>query len=921
MKNILFEILFPNVRLGGTALATVLCLTLCPDVAQTEADGGSEPQRIHLLTIGNSFAENPMTYLKAITASVPGREVVISKANLGGTSLEEHATHLENSERVPEYKPYKGKSLRDILEADTYDVVTIQQHSQLSWKEESYQPHANRLIDFVRQVAPDAEIRIQQTWAYHPDCPRLGKWKLTREEMHRRLTAAYAKLGEEKGLDIIPTGDAFHLSFEGRNELDLWHPEDRYHAGEAGKYLGGLVWFGALFATSPEAVTFRPRGMDAETADYLRGVAADVLDDKGDSPGGIDIHFRNAAALFEPDEPVCFTVAYESTQQGTAEVVAVVRDDSGEGVLSRSMRFDPPAGAVEHEIDLGLLPEGYFTVDLFATLKWDGKIHSGQAGGRIVVSNMEHPELHWTTVELADEDSIFEGDRPVSLVVNVEREGDAADDSGLPDEASYKAWLRERLQSVPADRAVFQVWSDAWEKMSPEALATLCQWVADVILAERPDAVIGPNLRGWARTYGFDARFIKAGGLDRMAMVVLRPQPGFGERPWLRKYRVWLRETSGRELPVYVIGYGASDAQSEREQAADAVRQTLAFYADGATVAIPGTGDIVGSDGGPRPLLPALATFAEMIGGARFLGDLDPGEGVEAMLFEEKGVHTLALWSADEESMPVRLQPRSDTFSQTGLMGAETGIQQAAQADWTIVAGPDVVYLRGVGAELAAEVVPAPSTGSRRGEQGPRWSRTASKLAPEPSFDGSFESWAGASRFALLDPEIHPADASGTVYLGWDEGHLYIGLDMRDNEVRNRQPLTKLFREDSLELFLSTALDTKAGEFGTQDHQYWVAPASEHGERVVVELDPSKGEVSDRPEFRRYIGETETGWVAQVALPWSAFPEFDARSGARLRFDFRVNDADATHERWKVSPDNIEVQYDNPAAWPVLHLR
>ncbi len=53
--------------------------------------------------------------------------------------------------------------------------------------------------------------------------------------------------------------------------------------------------------------------------------------------------------------------------------------------------------------------------------------------------------------------------------------------------------------------------------------------------------------------------------------------------------------------------------------------------------------------GQPKPVLIAHAVCARMIDGSRFVGDLWLGPGVGALLFEREGVHTLALWTAEQE--------------------------------------------------------------------------------------------------------------------------------------------------------------------------------------------------------------------------------------------------------------------------------
>lgn len=234
---------------------------------------------VRILTIGNSFANNALVYLPEITESVPGHEIIIRRANLPGASLQDHAEHIEAYEDDPTLAPYGNNnfSLKELLLAQKWDVVTIQQASPQSFRQESCHPYADEVVAYIRQHAPGADIVIHQTWAYAPDSPRLQNWDTTRDEMHGGLTEAYDALSRHfGGLRQLRSGEAFYRSFEAHPDVDLWNESDRFHANPNGQYLAGLVWFSELFDTSPTEVTFVPDGMEPETAAKLREAAASV---------------------------------------------------------------------------------------------------------------------------------------------------------------------------------------------------------------------------------------------------------------------------------------------------------------------------------------------------------------------------------------------------------------------------------------------------------------------------------------------------------------------------------------------------------------------------------------------------------------------------------------------------------------------
>jgi hypothetical protein len=231
---------------------------------------------VKVLTVGNSFADNACTFLKQIAESVPGCRVEISKANIGGCSFEKHAQLIKGCEADPKLKPYQSKySLKELLQKEKWDVVTIQQVSHMSFRPESYQPFADQVVACIKTNAPGAEILLHQTWAYGPDCKRLEGFKLTRQQMNAGLITCYADLARHfGGLRMLKSGETFTASLMANPEIDLWNVKDRSHASQEGCYLAGCVWFAELFGISPEKVTYVPKGMPPAVAETLRKTAA-----------------------------------------------------------------------------------------------------------------------------------------------------------------------------------------------------------------------------------------------------------------------------------------------------------------------------------------------------------------------------------------------------------------------------------------------------------------------------------------------------------------------------------------------------------------------------------------------------------------------------------------------------------------------
>lgn len=287
----------------------LLCLTTGLSCAQTN------PKSLRLFIIGNSFSQNASAYLPNFTKE-KGTELVIGRAELGGHSLEQHWGYVEAAEANPEDpkgKAYNGKSLRMLLSAGTWDVVMLQQASYLSADQESYNPYAQKLYDYIKKIQPNARILIHQTWAYRSDALKFGRvapnqLAQNQTEMWEKSRAAYHALAKQLKAEIMPVGDAFYevasdktFGFKKDPGFDYANPVypnlpdqtnslnmgyywkdnkiifDPNHANEAGRYLGSLIWYSILFRESPLKIEYVPNKVPADFAAYLKTVAEKAI--------------------------------------------------------------------------------------------------------------------------------------------------------------------------------------------------------------------------------------------------------------------------------------------------------------------------------------------------------------------------------------------------------------------------------------------------------------------------------------------------------------------------------------------------------------------------------------------------------------------------------------------------------------------
>ena len=292
------------------AFALIAALLFCVSSFAGEA------KTVKLLTIGNSFSANATHYLGDL-AKAGGHTLVHQPLVIGGASFQVHAEKAQKHEADPKDKAglyTSGRGLKENLELQKWDYVTIQQASIKSHDFATSQPSAGWLRDYVTKHAPQAKLLVHETWEYRKDDSRFTKPSdkpgepKTQEEMYTGLRSAYDKIAAEFNASIIQTGDAFHLAdtdatwaYQTDTTFDpkaakqpalpnqahslhvgwQWKKKDGkttlgmdgHHANMAGEYLGACVWYEVLFGESAVGNTFIPKGLDPKDALFLQEIA------------------------------------------------------------------------------------------------------------------------------------------------------------------------------------------------------------------------------------------------------------------------------------------------------------------------------------------------------------------------------------------------------------------------------------------------------------------------------------------------------------------------------------------------------------------------------------------------------------------------------------------------------------------------
>ncbi|MGN0877076.1 MAG: DUF4886 domain-containing protein [Kiritimatiellia bacterium] len=308
-------------KVGAAALAVAVSFGGFAEETQPVA---CKRKPLKVLMIGNSFSICVLHEMPKIAADL-NLPLDLCSMYIGGCSLERHMQNV----KAPETKPYKitwnyvsaekdavpfktllvkgGKdnkedraNIPEMLKADAWDVVTIQQASHGSWQPATYEPYGTQLIDTIKEAAPQAKIVVQQTWSYTPWDKRLGDWGIDQNSMFGALEAAYNHFAKRHGLEIIPTGKAVQayrkqlpvVYTEKSNDDDVcgtstfvkkdgkWSPKgDVFHFNARGHFLQGLVWTAKLFNVDVTKGAYVPKCLEAqpERAKLMRRIVTDTV--------------------------------------------------------------------------------------------------------------------------------------------------------------------------------------------------------------------------------------------------------------------------------------------------------------------------------------------------------------------------------------------------------------------------------------------------------------------------------------------------------------------------------------------------------------------------------------------------------------------------------------------------------------------
>jgi len=230
-----------------------------------------------ILAIGNSFSSDATRYLHEISEA---GEFPLKVVNLfiGGCSLDTHYKNMNNDDKayLLEFNGYSTGfyvSIREALQSDMWDYVTMQQASPLSVDFNTYMPYLQALSDYIKFHAPKAKQVFHQTWAYENEsyrlCTELGYKSYS--AMFNDIKYASNRAISEVGIDcVIPSGELVEKMVSARIAPIY---RDSFHLSlGVGRYAVAALWYECITGKSIVGNNFCKfdEDIDAETINSIK---------------------------------------------------------------------------------------------------------------------------------------------------------------------------------------------------------------------------------------------------------------------------------------------------------------------------------------------------------------------------------------------------------------------------------------------------------------------------------------------------------------------------------------------------------------------------------------------------------------------------------------------------------------------------
>ena len=260
-------------------MSVVLALTVLAGCGGQSA-GSTEPPEttapapsgtLKVLAIGNSFSQDAMQMLYEIAIQEGYAEVVLGNLYDAGCTLAEHVQNINEEKtaynfwynNLGNWSTKEAHTLLAGLQAEDWDIITLQQGSPDSGVLDTYNEDIQTIIDYVNQnkTNPDAKMYWHMTWAYAKGCSQnvfYNVYKLDQMNMYNMIVDCVKQkvVPDTAFTDVIPCGTAIQnarTSYLG----DTMNRSDGYHLNDMGRIIAGYTYFSVLTGKTLDTIALQ----------------------------------------------------------------------------------------------------------------------------------------------------------------------------------------------------------------------------------------------------------------------------------------------------------------------------------------------------------------------------------------------------------------------------------------------------------------------------------------------------------------------------------------------------------------------------------------------------------------------------------------------------------------------------------------
>ncbi len=243
---------------------------------------------IKVLAVGNSFSQDAVEQYLYELAAAQGDSLVIGNAYIGGCSIDTHYDNLLNNKPAYVYRKVVGgvravrrkATLQSIIRDEQWDIITMQQASQLSGIPSSYSNLA-QLKRLIQSYTTNLHVQFMwhMTWAYAESLTeeRFAPYHFDQREMYSAIVSTMQNVLPAVGgfVRIIPSGIAIQLA---RYRLGDVLNRDGFHLSYTlGRYTAACTWCEVLTGKIIDGNRYRPATISTDEATICQEAAHEAV--------------------------------------------------------------------------------------------------------------------------------------------------------------------------------------------------------------------------------------------------------------------------------------------------------------------------------------------------------------------------------------------------------------------------------------------------------------------------------------------------------------------------------------------------------------------------------------------------------------------------------------------------------------------